>query len=227
MGHSTSARAATITQSASLSAASFADAAGGDSGPGEDVHSFDLFDPSLGTLDAVTFEVFGRVDGGADLVANGPAVALLPLVASAEVEAFASIENTLDLFDISTSSAVEATLSLFALFGTLPGTEIDTASYNAPIVIPFGPATPLASFIGLGTFDLSLVVLAFYDLLQCDNAISGCSGFNDVTAFADAELTYDYTAVSVIPLPAALPLFGTALAGMGLLGWRRKRKAAA
>ena len=27
------------------------------------------------------------------------------------------------------------------------------------------------------------------------------------------------------PLPAALPLFATALAGMGLLGWRRKRKA--
>jgi hypothetical protein len=26
------------------------------------------------------------------------------------------------------------------------------------------------------------------------------------------------------PLPAALPLFGTALGIMGLLGWRRKRK---
>ncbi len=27
-----------------------------------------------------------------------------------------------------------------------------------------------------------------------------------------------------IPLPAAFPLFATALAGMGLLGWRRKQK---
>ena len=27
------------------------------------------------------------------------------------------------------------------------------------------------------------------------------------------------------PLPAALPLFATGLAGLGLLGWRRKRKA--
>jgi hypothetical protein len=33
------------------------------------------------------------------------------------------------------------------------------------------------------------------------------------------------TAVSNIPLPGALPLFATGLAGLGLLGWRRKRKA--
>ena len=32
--------------------------------------------------------------------------------------------------------------------------------------------------------------------------------------------------VSAFPLPAALPLFATALGGLGLLGWRRKRKAA-
>ncbi len=34
-------------------------------------------------------------------------------------------------------------------------------------------------------------------------------------------------AFAAIPLPAAFPLFATALAGMGLLGWRRKRKALA
>jgi hypothetical protein len=32
---------------------------------------------------------------------------------------------------------------------------------------------------------------------------------------------------STTPLPAALPLFATGLAGLGLLGWRRKRKAQA
>jgi hypothetical protein len=30
--------------------------------------------------------------------------------------------------------------------------------------------------------------------------------------------------VSQVPLPTALPLFATGLAGLGLLGWRRKRK---
>jgi hypothetical protein len=32
---------------------------------------------------------------------------------------------------------------------------------------------------------------------------------------------------STVPLPAALPLFATGLGGLGLLGWRRKRKAQA
>ena len=33
--------------------------------------------------------------------------------------------------------------------------------------------------------------------------------------------------LSSTPLPAALPLFGTGLGMMGLLGWRKKRKAQA
>jgi hypothetical protein len=39
----------------------------------------------------------------------------------------------------------------------------------------------------------------------------------------------DYTVFtsSATPLPAALPLFATGLGGLGLLGWRRKRKAQA
>jgi len=39
--------------------------------------------------------------------------------------------------------------------------------------------------------------------------------------------TLTNTSVSPTPLPAALPLFATGLGAMGLLGWRRKRKAAA
>ena len=33
--------------------------------------------------------------------------------------------------------------------------------------------------------------------------------------------------ISPVPLPAALPLFGSALAMLGIVGWRRKRRAAA
>jgi hypothetical protein len=36
-----------------------------------------------------------------------------------------------------------------------------------------------------------------------------------------------YNGVSDVPLPAALPLFATGLGALGLLGWRRKKNAAA
>jgi hypothetical protein len=37
----------------------------------------------------------------------------------------------------------------------------------------------------------------------------------------------DNASVNATPLPAALPLFATGLGALGLLGWRRKRKALA
>ena len=37
-------------------------------------------------------------------------------------------------------------------------------------------------------------------------------------------ITLEGTGVATTPLPAALPLFATGLGGLGLLGWRRKRK---
>jgi hypothetical protein len=38
---------------------------------------------------------------------------------------------------------------------------------------------------------------------------------------------FAFASAAVVPIPAALPLFGTGLAIAGLAGWRRKRKAAA
>ena len=43
----------------------------------------------------------------------------------------------------------------------------------------------------------------------------------------DNETTFVSGSVNAVPLPAALPLFATGLGMMGLLGWRRKKKAAA
>ena len=45
-------------------------------------------------------------------------------------------------------------------------------------------------------------------------------------ASQDLEATMEFKATSVVPLPAALPLFASGLAGLGLLGWRRKKAAA-
>ena len=47
-----------------------------------------------------------------------------------------------------------------------------------------------------------------------------------VQGFA-GEGSESFVNVSPIPLPAALPLFGTGLGIMGFIGWRRKRRIAA
>jgi hypothetical protein len=54
-----------------------------------------------------------------------------------------------------------------------------------------------------------------------------------VTENADGTFSYTsplgnvFNGTSEVPLPAALPLFATGLGALGLLGWRRKRKAQA
>jgi hypothetical protein len=48
--------------------------------------------------------------------------------------------------------------------------------------------------------------------------IGGCCNFGSGT---------EVIATTTTPLPAALPLFATGLGGLGLLGWRRRRKAQA
>ncbi|MCP4089887.1 MAG: hypothetical protein GY746_08840 [Gammaproteobacteria bacterium] len=72
------------------------------------------------------------------------------------------------------------------------------------------------------------LVMAFSGNFDLDyNTYFGSHFRASVAGWASAEFaTYSSTA-SVVPLPAALPLFGTGLAVMGLFGWRRKRKSAA
>ncbi len=48
-----------------------------------------------------------------------------------------------------------------------------------------------------------------------------------VDPFGDDDEVVVTLAYEAVPLPAALPLFATALGGLGFVGWRRKRKVAA
>ena len=66
-----------------------------------------------------------------------------------------------------------------------------------------------------GTSLASSIDLAFI-LNQSDDEV------DNVTSLSPAILPIAQTET---PLPAALPLFATGLGGVGLLGWRRKRKA--
>jgi hypothetical protein len=70
----------------------------------------------------------------------------------------------------------------------------------------FGDATILPTQLNLASFDSTELFLSFDD---------------------GSIITGHITGLSQTPLPAALPLFAGGLGVLGLLGWRRKRKAAA
>lgn len=62
----------------------------------------------------------------------------------------------------------------------------------------------------------------------------GPSAFTRVEFLSDGYNAFEFSnivagpasGISAVPVPAALPLFGTGLAIMGFIGWRKKRKAA-
>ena len=64
------------------------------------------------------------------------------------------------------------------------------------------------------------------DLASC-NPMFGCSFQADVGFNTNNAGTWNAVTVSPVPIPAALPLFAGGLGLLGLLGWRRKRLAAA
>jgi hypothetical protein len=60
-----------------------------------------------------------------------------------------------------------------------------------------------------------------------DTTILQANGESFTTLYsADSDVSIRGVAFAPTPLPAALPLFATGLGAMGLLGWRKKRKAA-
>jgi hypothetical protein len=64
---------------------------------------------------------------------------------------------------------------------------------------------------------INITLLAGLNIIQLsfNEMISGGDGFS-----------FDYSAIAPTPVPPTLLLFASGLVGLGLLGWRRKKKAA-
>ena len=73
------------------------------------------------------------------------------------------------------------------------------------------------------TYTLVLNSLAESQVFELTNSLFSAA----LRSVEDPTLTITTPSTSATPLPAALPLFATGLGALGLLGWRRKRKAAA
>jgi hypothetical protein len=107
-----------------------------------------------------------------------------------------------------------------------PGVGVNGGIFNPSVTIP-------ASYVP-GTVITSQAIFPVTSI-SCATTVSPCDGLgmqpDQVFTWTwgsapDQSFTIN-TAVSVIPLPAALPLFGTGLGALGLMGWRRKRRAQA
>jgi hypothetical protein len=88
----------------------------------------------------------------------------------------------------------------------------------------FGSHNPFID--GTGVFDLS----GLTGLVLVSAQFQFGTGPTDgalITPTCTADCTQSGPPPSTTPLPAALPLFATGLGGLGVLGWRRKKKSAA
>jgi hypothetical protein len=76
----------------------------------------------------------------------------------------------------------------------------------------------VTGLVDIGAFVLSPTSIRVGGNFRCD--ASDCLSVDFLLATIDLTVTH-------VPLPAALPLFGTGLGILGFLGWRRRRKAQA
>jgi len=96
------------------------------------------------------------------------------------------------------------------------------ADWNGPVDFWYTPNVPDADYLVTTTqnFDTNVFTLAIANLV--DSVLSFTAGIQLAGFVGTVDTTYN--AVSNVPLPAALPLFGLGL--VGLAGYRRIKKAA-
>jgi hypothetical protein len=120
--------------------------------------------------------------------------------------------------DMNNLGGVARTWSIFPGFNSGgPGDFLAGAGYLPKANIPFS-FDIVFTLTGVATSDFTANASGYImglDMCRLDTS-GGCAG----TGFVGGLLT-----TSPVPLPGALPLFATGLAGMGLISWRRKKKA--
>jgi hypothetical protein len=179
----------------------------------------DLFPSIYGTLTSVDLSLGGNINTSGTIANNSASPQSYSLSVSEQLSYSGGVGAP------SNFPSLNAGGSVGPFSGTLASGATDSFSGSASL----GPTnstitTLLNEWTGSGTFDVLLSSLTGI-------SISGGGGNLSASQSSDAggmiTLTYNFGPTSTTPLPASLPLFASGLGALGLLGWRRKRKAQA
>jgi hypothetical protein len=138
----------------------------------------------------------------------------------------------LDLVGSSTTGTVQSTVG----FNLVAGTSYTIAYTDVLQGFAFGSSPELDYKVSLGSYEFDVTSIPTVTAISlmftaAANEANALLTFKTITSVdcchgpVISGLSID-ASVATTPLPAALPLFASALAGMGFLSWRRKRSAA-
>ena len=154
--------------------------------------------PILGDVDGT---VTGRIDGLADTGASAATGVFITSIPSVLSYPFSASDNLLS----------QPSVSIVSNSFTVTSGVLTAMDFRAGF--PIANTTPAETF--------------FLTLLLNPGSFFVANRISDAVDHKVESLSATFVPVSQVPLPAALPLFATGLGVLGLLGWRRKRKAQA
>jgi len=166
------------------------------------------FDPSLGALTDVTFNLTSVLYAAQEFTLVG---------FGSPIESTANSAYTLSIADLITGPLLQETFHNFEQCMQGGGLCIVKNQNNGGAMFNDSVSVaPLAGYQGVGNFDLTFSHTTEINI----NIISGRAEAGLVAGWSgDLEVVYTY---NVIPLPAAVWLFGS---GLGLLGWMKRKRA--
>lgn len=186
----------------------------------------DLFDGSLGTLNAVTLTFTGTSTNTTDLInnsrANAPRVdytSNLRFTFGVDTVSIGAVPDPAFTTLLATSNGVISVGANTTV--NLSSSLVQSGSYS-PIILS---GSDIASFVGAGTFGVNCTTLAASSFVGGGGNIEPEQA---TTAFCGASIVYSYTPVDLppvtaVPSPTTALLFGAGLMGLARLGRTKKK----